>query len=123
MTPVLKAGLFVFCVTPDETLAGRVMAHALSYFREDEGIALILPLEQAAALGFDTAMPMRRIVLEVFSALDGVGLTAAVSSALAEAGISCNMVAAFHHDNVFVPAADAERALAILRAVQEAASG
>jgi hypothetical protein len=51
----------------------------------------------------------------VHSALDGTGLTAAVSAALAAAGIPCNMVAAFHHDHVFVPAAMAARALAVLQ--------
>lgn len=49
------------------------------------------------------------------SALDGVGLTAAFSSELAGAGISCNVVAGYHHDHLFVPEADAERALAVLR--------
>ena len=58
---------------------------------------------------------MRRITLRVHSALDGVGLTAAVATALAGHGIACNMVAAFHHDHVFVPAARAEEALAILK--------
>ena len=64
---------------------------------------------------------MRRIVLTVHSALDGVGLTAAVASALAAEQIPCNVVAAFHHDHVFVPADMAKRALAILEALEEAA--
>jgi hypothetical protein len=48
---------------------------------------------------------MACLTLRVHSALDGVGLTAAVASALAEIGIPCNMVAAFHHDHAFVPEA------------------
>jgi uncharacterized protein len=63
-------------------------------------------------------MAMRRIVLEVFSALDGVGLTAAVAGALAAQGIPCNMIAAFHHDHVFVPAVMADRAIAVLQELQ-----
>jgi uncharacterized protein len=63
-------------------------------------------------------MPMRRIVLQVFSALDGVGLTAAVATALANEGIPCNMTAGYHHDHVFVPSAMAERAVAVLRDLQ-----
>ncbi|MEJ2457732.1 MAG: ACT domain-containing protein [Novosphingobium sp.] len=64
------------------------------------------------------SLPMARIVLEVHSALDGTGLTAAVSGGLAEAGIPCNMAAAYHHDHAFVPLGDAERALPILRRLQ-----
>jgi hypothetical protein len=61
---------------------------------------------------------MRQITLRVHSALDGVGLTAAVASALSDAGIPCNMVAAFHHDHVFVPSSLAAAALDALRKLQ-----
>lgn len=123
MTPVLKQGSFVFCTTGDAALAEQARSAASSWFREDEGIALILELEVAASLGFDTTMPMSRIVLEVFSALDGVGLTAAVSTALASDNIPCNMVSAYHHDNVFVPVAVADRAMHVLHLLQTQAQG
>ncbi len=84
-------------------------------------MSLILPSAAAAALGFPVALPMRRIELGVTSALDGVGLTAAVASALAGAGIPCNVVTAFHHDHVFVPSGMAARALAVLQALQQQA--
>lgn len=99
----------------------RAMPLALGCFKEDEGTTLILMRADAASLGFAETLPMRRIVLEVFSSLEGVGLTAAVSGALAAQGIPCNMVAAFHHDHVFVPAEMAERALAVLLDVQKRA--
>ncbi|MFA5970449.1 MAG: ACT domain-containing protein [Sphingomonas sp.] len=67
-------------------------------------------------------MPMSRIVLEVFSALDGVGLTASVATALADDGIPCNMIAAYHHDNVFVPVQMAQKAVEILMDMQRRAS-
>jgi len=123
MTPVLRQGSFVFCITGDTALAEQARAVALSWFREDEGIAMILELKVAASLGFDTTIPMSRIVLEVFSALDGVGLTAAVSTALASDNIPCNMVSAYHHDNVFVPVAMADRAMHVLRLLQAQAQG
>ncbi|SLN20478.1 ACT domain protein [Roseivivax jejudonensis] len=110
MQPALGPGEWIFAGSDDPGL----MAQALATFREDEGLSLILPLEVARAAGLDTALPMRRIVLQVNSALDGIGLTAAVSTALTEAGIACNVVAALCHDHVFVPAADAERAHAVL---------
>ncbi|WP_367718742.1 ACT domain-containing protein [Nitratireductor sp. GISD-1A_MAKvit] len=76
------------------------------------------PSSGADALGFDTEMPMRRITLNVFSALDGVGLTAGVATALAEKNIPCNVIAAFHHDHVFVPEKLADMALSVLQDVQ-----
>ncbi len=118
MRPVLEAGEVVFCTTSDEALAAAAQPAAQGLFREAEGLSLILPRQTAEALGFPVGLPMRRIVLAVASALDGVGLTAAVASALAAEAIPCNVVAAFHHDHVFVPSERAERALAILKAVQ-----
>lgn len=122
MTPVLADGEYVFCTTEDASVIARALPMALGSFREAEGMTLILPRSDAKALGFDDVLPMRRITLNVFSALDGVGLTAGVATALAAAGIPCNMVAAFHHDHVFVPAAVTERAIAVLKELQERSS-
>ncbi len=118
MRPRLEPGEFVFCTTSDMRLAATAQFAALGLFREAEGVSLILPTASAAALGFVIALPMRRIVLTVHSALDGVGLTAAVAAALAGEEIPCNVVAAFHHDHVFVPAEMADRALTVLEALQ-----
>jgi len=118
MNPALDPDEFVFCSSCDPSLIANAEALALGSFREAEGVTLILPRGAAEALGFSTESPMRRIVLTVNSALDGVGLTAAVASALAAEGIPCNVVAAFHHDHVFAPSEMAERALAALEALQ-----
>jgi len=52
---------------------------------------------------------------------DDVGLTAAVARALADAGIACNVIAAVHHDHLFVPVEQADAALTALSALQHAA--
>jgi uncharacterized protein len=94
--------------------APQLLGAAIATFREDEGVSAIVPAaiaDQADVEGPD----MARITLGVYSDLEGVGLTAAVSTALAEAGIACNMVAAMHHDHAFVPAARSEEAVLLLR--------
>ena len=57
------------------------------------------------------------ITLRVRSRLDAVGLTAVVSSQLAKAGISCNVVAGYFHDHLFVPVERAAEALELLHQV------
>lgn len=120
LSPRLRPGAFVFASIADPEQAARATPRAIATMREDEGLSVILPLDEAAALGIDPAAPMRLITLGVDSALDAVGLTAAVSTALAAAGIPCNMVAGFHHDHIFLPEAQAEPAMAVLRALQQA---
>ena len=114
MAPVLDETVYHFCQGSDALLE-----HAIASFREDEGLSLILPDGVARAQGLVSDLPMKRITLTVHSALDGVGLTAAVATVLAQNGIACNMVAGFHHDHAFVPAADAERALALLNTLAQ----
>lgn len=122
MKPILKEGSYFFCTTSDAAVVTSLWPRSLAIFREDEGTALVLAREDAVAHDFDLSMPMSRIVLQVFSALDGVGLTAGVAMALADEGIPCNMIAAYHHDNVFVPEPLAHRAVEILMDVQRKAS-
>lgn len=115
MNPVPDPQVYEFCTLPGRDADAATRAAALASFVEDEGLSLILPQDAARRAGIAPGLAMRRITLSVHSALDGVGLTAAVASALADHGISCNMVAAYHHDHVFVPADDAARALDLLR--------
>lgn len=121
MTPVLQPGEFVFVTTQDPDQAASLGGEALATFREAEGVSLVIPSQRAREAGLDADQPMRCITLNVYSALDGVGLTAAVASALAAENIPCNMIAAFHHDHAFVPAQMAGAALAALIALQDRA--
>lgn len=114
MAPVLDEAVYHFCQG-----AEHLISQALASFREDEGLSLILTDELAQAEGLASDLSMKRITLSVHSAFDGVGLTAAVATVLADNGIACNMVAGFHHDHAFVPAADAERAVALLNALSK----
>jgi hypothetical protein len=55
------------------------------------------------------------ITLTVHSSLEAVGLTAAFSTALGDAGISCNVLTGLHHDHVLVPVGRRDDAVTVLR--------
>ena len=55
-----------------------------------------------------------RITLRVGSALTDIGLTALFSRTLADAGISCNVIAGLAHDHLFVGWEQGEQARALL---------
>lgn len=110
MAPELDPRRWVFvAVTPDR--APELLGAALGTFREAEGVSAIVPADLAG-----DAPVFARIVLTVQSDLEGVGLTAAVATALADAGIACNVVAALHHDHLFVPVDRADEAMVVLQA-------
>lgn len=90
-------------------------ADIIGSFRESEGLTVIVELQTAQALGLDCAYQMAWITLTVHSSLEAVGLTAAFAKALGQAGISCNVVAGFYHDHLFVGKDDAHGAVAVLR--------
>lgn len=117
MEPELADGSFCFVSASEPDIAFELMREAIATFREPEGLSLVVPAQAAERLEI-AGDRYALITLQVHSALDGVGLTAAVSSALAGAGIACNVIAAFHHDHLFVPLARAEEALRILRDLQ-----
>jgi hypothetical protein len=81
---------------------------------EEEGLTLVLRREDADRAGLAYEYVAALITLEVHSDLAAVGLTAAVSGALAAAGISCNVLAGAFHDHLLVPADRADEALRIL---------
>jgi hypothetical protein len=113
MQPVLYEGTYVFCTT-DALPAG---VEPLGLFREEEGLTLILPRAAADAAGLRYTGVFRRITLSVHSSLEAVGFLAAVTGVLAEHGIGVNPIAGYYHDHLFVPAACAEEAMAVLRAL------
>ncbi len=95
-------------------------AHPVVTVAEREGLTLVLPRGEADELGLPYEFVAAWITLEVHSALEAVGLTAALSTALAGAGIPANVVAGFAHDHVFVPAGRAAEALRALSSLAPA---
>lgn len=119
MKPELRPGIFVFCtIAPNERIPAAL--NPLLTFREQEGTTLVIPREEAEAIGTRYAFASRLITLTVHSALDAIGFLAAITTRLAEAGISVNAVSAFHHDHLFVPADRADDAMAALQTLSGA---
>lgn len=86
---------------------------------EPEGTTLILRKADAERHRLPYAFVAARITLGLQSALDAVGLTAAISAALAKHAISCNVVAGYHHDHLFVPYEQAAKAISILDTMRQ----
>ena len=111
LSPVPRPGRFVF-VPAGKGQPIDEICHA--WVRESEGASAVVREDDALSLGFEDRPVFGWITLEVESDLEAVGLTAAVSGALAEAGIPSNLLAGMHHDHVLVPFDERDRALATL---------
>ncbi|MEU9800593.1 ACT domain-containing protein [Streptomyces sp. NPDC051000] len=112
MRPELNEGTYVFC-----TVAGPTAPDGLAPVAtvlEPEGLTLVLRREDADAAGLAYDHTAGWITLRVHSALDAVGLTGAFAAELAAHGLSCNVIAGYHHDHLFVAAERAAEAVAVL---------
>ena len=121
MQPTLRDGEFVFISRPGASYGDGAELDPVAAIVEYEGLTLVLPRERADVSGVPYNGTFRMVTLQVHSSLVAVGLTAAVSAALAQRGISANVVAAFYHDHVFVPTERADEAVDALAALAFAA--
>jgi len=112
MKPIQKMGDFVFCTV--KSLATIVFEDSILIFKEEEGYTIILKKGTADNLKLKYSFVASWITLTVHSSLEAVGLTAAFSKALSDEGISCNVVAAYYHDHLFVDKKDTSKAMEIL---------
>ena len=118
MDPVRNPGRYVFC-----TIRASVVPSGLdpaATLVEPEGLSIVVTQDNADAHGLTYQYVAAWITLRIHSALDAVGLTAAFSTCLAENGISCNVVAGYYHDHLFVGIDDADRAVELLRGLASA---
>jgi hypothetical protein len=114
LQPSLLPGDFVFCTAANLQYGDLAELQPIASYQEEEGLTLVVDKQAAddAGLAYDSVFNC--ITLLVHSSLGAVGLTAAVSGKLAANGISANIIAAYHHDHVFVPKEKAQMALQIL---------
>jgi hypothetical protein len=116
LEPKLNVGTFVYATLGDSE--GIALGDVVALVREPEGLTVIVEERRAALLGLKSMFRCSWITLTVNSDLQAIGLTAAFSTALSNAGVSCNVIAGANHDHVFVPAAQAHTAMDALARLQ-----
>jgi hypothetical protein len=114
MHPTLSDEIFIFFHSIDPAALQGISPRCT--FEEKEGLSVIVSLVDAESIGLPTAHRFKMITLTVHSDLQAIGFLAAVATRLAEQGIACNAVSAFHHDYLFVPELHGDAAVAQLDA-------
>jgi hypothetical protein len=116
LEPVLNPGTFVFVSIDRGTVIQPEFI--VASIQEPEGMTVVIREPDAQTCGFQPLYRCAWITLSMNSDLAAVGLTAMFATALAKAGISCNVMAGAYHDHIFVPIDQAERAMWELRRLQ-----
>jgi len=129
MSPKLLDDEYVFCSVENGQYGDFIDLSPLATYMEAEGLTLVITKDNAdkSELEYESVFKcitllihsslesvFKCITLLIHSSLEAVGLTAAVSTKLAENGISANVVAAYYHDHIFVQSVKAELALEAL---------
>ncbi len=114
----VRPGTFTF-VSSDASIPAE---EVWGMIREPEGTTLILEVETALAHGIPVGFEAAWLMVKVHSSLEAVGLTAALSAALATSGIPCNVLAGFFHDHLLVPLDRAGEAVAVLNRLRHNSS-
>jgi hypothetical protein len=123
LEPAVDPRPYLYVAVPAGREAG-LTAGAFAAIREQEGLCVVIDAEAAERAGVAGDGPrLARLTLRVQSSLLAVGLTAAVASRLAAAGIAANPIAGRLHDHLLVPWEARERALAELRSLSRESAG
>ena len=113
MESVLNDGEYVFATVENTAAIPRDIT--ICEIKEQEGITVVLSKKDAERLGLDFEFAAAWITLNIHSSLEAVGLTAAFSTELGKNNISCNVIAGYYHDHIFVDKNDEDKAMSVLR--------
>jgi len=113
MQPILRKGEYVFCTV--NNLSDFMELNPIGFFKEDEGITLILLRDSADRAELLYNSVFRMITLSVHSSLEAVGFIAAIASKPSEHNISVNPISGYYHDHLFVPAVQSDKAIELLK--------
>ena len=111
--PEINLGEYVFCSVYN--LKNINFKDIVVYIKEKEGFTLVMEKNKAISLGLDFEFISSWITLNVHSSLNAVGFNSIISNSLSKNNISCNVIAGFHHDHLFVSLNNAKRAISILK--------
>lgn len=122
LTVARRPGIYVFVSLPlaDVESVAVTTPGIEALIAEDEGVTVVAEVGVARACGWPVDFEAAWLTLGVHSALEAVGLTAAVSRVLADAGLPCNVLAGRFHDHLLVPAERADDAIALLEGLRRA---
>lgn len=112
MEPILNKGEYIFATVSDIESIPRSLT--ICEMKEQEGMTIVISKQDAEQLGLSFDFIASWITLNIHSSLEAVGLTAAFATALAKQDISCNVIAGYYHDHIFVDKKDEAKAMDVL---------
>ena len=118
MSVTRRPGTWTFVTVSDPEAVAKLLvegdAGVDALIREDEGVTAVIAVDVAQRLGHQVDFEAAWLTLDVHSALEAVGLTAAFSRVLGDLGIPCNVLAGAYHDHLLVPVDRVDEAIAAI---------